>query len=961
MKITLPQCYKQFVVKQDFKMILAFTLNTTKFSLSINKKEAYEKFRSLSLDGPLEMAWWELLKHQVLFSKELETALFKRFGGVIANTALASSKHLARFCELFTVLEKMCQDKSALPKGLAVERPKVIRAHCAEMLVGVLVSGDLVQTLHTLKMMRDSNLATAKALITILGSLEFFNYFYKKLVGKKDLSEYSLDKLVARAGHTHWEGSVLLIYSTDPQVMRCGKINAVLMLLVLASKDDKAFAPLKEFAYALLRQVLKNQTLNETQAYLIQLNPLENVAPLLPKQDKKEFCAYFSPQSLVLQEAEVESLAQSDKKPAKTTNVKKTKSLKTKQEPTAVLVETVPEVIHPPVVAEKVIPSALQPERDTSVPKPAAVAVAPEPVTLTAYQKWSNGLYRHSLELNQLIGHLEHEATVQLLPPGFLQVIALAKSELTKLFPERAAITQKYDVIDLSKPSCLESQWNQALSILCWNWECDIKKMVEVAFDKEEQRAFDAMRDALSDGILVLSGCYFKDLNPYFAPPFKAWLDLIKDSAVNFRVSIYGSQKVAPDYARDTDILLIPEIEFDSVTFKDAVESLVKLLDKGLSEQGVSAFSKKNNSPDGTLQYTFKVKYGAETQSVDLNFLQIGLSRPQELARLLKSHLSSSAVHWYLDGHALVTPKAARANYAKVLGISVMHELLPDTPPYFDFLRENGGFLLKNIIKFSKIPVRYDNLLQHFMTNYINPRTRYCSTNENPALRQLNQQIVREALKYLLDRIQQRFDETVSFILEKKLLHVVYPLDESTHALCAENFKTHFIPKQGLAELDKVTGPQFIIFYFLGGLLAKSDDIKAQFLDQLSTISEGCGVETNSLVAILQQAPRSVSEYESRVSDFQKSLTRRSMENHCLASIYRFWYVASEKERSGVILIPPPIKEVSESDVLDGAPITDRLRQIGMFKPPSEIRHKDAATSYSPPPSRPFAGSADSN
>ena len=288
---------------------------------------------------------------------------------------------------------------------------------------------------------------------------------------------------------------------------------------------------------------------------------------------------------------------------------------------------------------------------------------------------------------------------------------------------------------------------------------------------------------------------------------------------------------------------------------------------------------------------------------IDLVLWKHVLSPEQELEKTADALLSMCAVHWYLDGHACMQPQTARA----ICCDSPVLRLLLDFKTIEEYINK-AGYLLKNIIKYGDL-VRHDPHISSFLREYINPITRYAAfPNSTPTDMENNQKIVSEGLNYLFNRLTSRTSESIRYIMDKKLLQVVFPLTTPMQQLCEQYFLHHFAPPDDHSYPSNMSGPAFLAMFFIGAIVDQPEENKTSLIDGLKISVIHCQknlkVTITTTIRILEMIPTTRIAWDDAKIECikQRALEKRpSFETDVLLLIFQMWHVSDKQSNTSTV------------------------------------------------------------
>jgi hypothetical protein len=525
-----------------------------------------------------------------------------------------------------------------------------------------------------------------------------------------------------------------------------------------------------------------------------------------------------------------------------------------------------------------------------------SVLIVNPPVVKTQFNLLCDFLYAIAKTMDKKLNVME---TITELPISWLSKVSQVKDNMMRLksilninleqLSEISSIPLlPYNVLSSSDKIALEQEWNRTLASFCANVEREVANYMTVS------SLPDAFESTINDVLLVLNTAYFKNIGLYINDgELIECLSLLSQyfEKNNYRVCIKGSSFAYPKQAHDLDILLIPEVQKSIPTLKGLSKALKREVFSGVITQIDAVVFQK---------ITIQRVDGREID-IDLNIQLHPLSDQEEQNYTARALLTTCAVHWYVDGHAVMLPKTAQGVCHKNPTLGLLKELTIDDYPFV------SGYILKNIIKYGD-QVRYDPQMKQFIQTYLNPATRNMSV-------EINQLILRNALQYVFDRFESRVNKTIAYVSMNQLLQAIYPLDESTWNLCTTYFSAHFMQAKDHGFASTVSSPAFLVMYFLGGFIDQPEEKRVQFIATLEQFIDQGLTQLNIALAILVKLPTQTNGLFQHKLMYEeaKALFDLSHQNHAsfksktVLQILDLWHPMDIKQRQKQGSVPQKI------------------------------------------------------
>ena len=470
--------------------------------------------------------------------------------------------------------------------------------------------------------------------------------------------------------------------------------------------------------------------------------------------------------------------------------------------------------------------------------------------------------------IKQLVAQMEKKS----LAPGWQVCRENVKSKLMQIQAIMPALEKGIEKTQDALP-VTEVIWNEKLANFCWDLQRGLEKyfpmpmpmpmpmmLTEVGATSTQVQSFPgeaestdcslSIREALYSALFELSIGYFKDPSPHFTPAILTTLKRIEAHFKGeFRVSLKGSRFLRSEDSDDFDLELIPcnEKPVEESQIGRIMDGSTWLRDHVIVSGQIKHLREKNK----VIQHGIELRKGSQLIKIDLNVLLQKKTVEEELKETANSLLTPCAVNWHLNGAASMLPKTARAICRPwpVMG------LLLELKSIEEYLAVSGYFLNK-IIKFNQIVQRYDPHMKGFIEQYLNPKTRYCSRTESlPAQRDENQKIIIAGLTYVFApfRFSTRMRETIRYILEHKLLDVLFPeiFAMRSYTRCRSYFENYFLATSR-DFLEPIPPAVFLTMYFIGACI---DDYYA---------------EKPKVLAILESAQRNIATVSLHLAEIIK-------------------------------------------------------------------------------------------
>lgn len=517
-------------------------------------------------------------------------------------------------------------------------------------------------------------------------------------------------------------------------------------------------------------------------------------------------------------------------------------------------------------------------------------------IAQTPFIKFHRALVASIEKINTLL----HEMNGILLPQGFNQVfIKVQKSALSlqnALIPQSVtktpdhAMAKSKNYLHLDKPAALdlEEAWNKELAEFSWDILRAMEKYVASVEDLERPLEHKAIISLVEAILASLSHCYFKNLRLHMAEDTIRCLEVIETyyHSKQVRLSIKGSGFAFPKKSGDLDLLLIPETPVEQMLIDDGFLALARKFRGTISPGPIF------QTNDFFSQQVIIVLPNNHEIHIDLVFWKQALTPEQEVENTSRAVLSTCAVNWYLDGHACMQHKTARAICCDSPVLKVLVEL-KTTEDYMAL----AGYLLKNIIKYGD-SVRHDQHIRKWLAEYVHPETRYAALpNSSQTNIENNQKTISEALAYLFNRFTSRTAESIHFIMDQKLLMIMLPMDKNSHDACATYFSRHFFGTDDSALPHNITGPAFLAMFYLGAFIDQTEEKREELIEGLTKSlvpsQTNINVTIKAAIRILALIPINTAAWTQVNIDYniQKTSSKRlSFEIDALLFIFQMWH-----------------------------------------------------------------------
>ncbi len=487
------------------------------------------------------------------------------------------------------------------------------------------------------------------------------------------------------------------------------------------------------------------------------------------------------------------------------------------------------------------------------------------------------------------------------LPPKFQECVSLVRTQLNLLVdnlelpaqPQAAATKSKIDYTELVREEKLEIEksWNEVLARFSASLQTELTSYTA---QKPQQEAIIAMIKA---SLIELSFCYFKNPELHLDIETLHLVEILNQfcKSRGYQIAIKGSYFCAPHKAHDLDLLITPKPDHlpkekkDLPLISDEVHHLclkakIAIRQDRLDNRGLDIIQK--------IHVVFPNQH-----ELDVDWIISSIPCPPELElnHTARAHFSCGAVHWYLDGHAVMLPRVAGANCCPKPSLVY----LPDGE-LADSL-DHIGLLLKFLIKFETI--RPEPRIKQFLDQYINPETRDASllaTVETKGFIQ-HKLGVMTGLEYLLNRLPIRTTQTISYILDKKLFMLLFAIAPDAYQSCERYFNDHFMRLDHPKALSKISSSGFLAIFFLGIFIDKQQADREAVFSILEDAKNACE-KMPSLSKIIHNTLLILKSFPTTSAVLAKAFVPRtpseSFIEKSLRDIFELWQTNQQAKKS---------------------------------------------------------------
>lgn len=274
---------------------------------------------------------------------------------------------------------------------------------------------------------------------------------------------------------------------------------------------------------------------------------------------------------------------------------------------------------------------------------------------------------------------------------------------------------------------------------------------------------------------------------------------------------------------------------------------------------------------------------------------------------------SCGAVHWDPEGPAAMLPRVAGANCCPKPSLVYLTDgQLADSPKHI-------GPLLKFLIKFEGI--RPEPRIKQFLENYINPErsaTLLAPIKAKDGIQPKDciehKQGVITGLEYLLNHLKIRTIKTIGYILNKKLLILLFAIPPEDYQSCEKYFTDHFMRHDDPKAFSKISSPGFLAIFFLGIFIDQPESARKSVFDILEAAKNTCA-KMPSLSSIIHNTILILNSFPTTTAALAKSSipttpSERFIEKF-LKDIFELWH-ANKQTKQGVSYQPlwfntPPV------------------------------------------------------
>lgn len=366
-----------------------------------------------------------------------------------------------------------------------------------------------------------------------------------------------------------------------------------------------------------------------------------------------------------------------------------------------------------------------------------------------------------------------------------------------------------------------EKDWGVILGNYCKSVADSLEQLVSAipSDDKAELLEIGQLiHPRLLSHLELLSRCYFQDPELQIDARFWAIVKKLKTYFEHLQIDFFikGSYFLRPMDAGDIDVVIAPKNKTSSffVTCDKLVQQLSMI---EISKQSTYKVYRQTDAAvivNGVMQWKIQVQLeDQQALAFDLNFWHDPLTPQSELAKTVSAWFSACAVHWYPEGYAVMSARAAVANYGGRLAMlkEPTRQEMPDII----------GYTLKTVIRFADLDA--DLWIKNFLAQTIAPATRT-----------VDRALLSAGLKYLFNHFDHRAFLYMQFILEHRLIAEVMPqIGMSAHQYCSDYFNIHFL-SNGEANFSSVSAAQFLAMYFFGAVVNQTSKDKQSLFDRLS-------------------------------------------------------------------------------------------------------------------------------